>query len=137
MAVRSDLEDASKEEELNESIPNNKKSLREQESIIYIKLDSYTTNVASSKCLEIPETPYFFGDKSEQPIATSSQNICLTPCCSRKNKCTDTQSHIDSDPFENTDLAFKLQTDSIENPEVAVSGKNGSVFSNLVFCYLG
>ena len=122
MAVRSDLEDASKEEELNESIPNNKKSLREQESIIYIKLDSYTTNVASSKCLEIPETPYYFGEKSKQPDTTSSQNICLTPSCTRTNQCTDTQSHIDTDPFQNTDLVFKLQADSIENPKVAVSG---------------
>ena len=135
MAVRSNLEDVSKEEELNKSIPNIKISLREQGSIIHIKLDSYPTNVARSKCLEIPETPYYFGDKSTQPIATSSQNISLTPSCSRVNQVTDTQSHNDSDPFQNTDLVFKLQTDSNENPEVAVSGKNGSVFLNLLFCF--
>ena len=131
MAVRSDLEDASKEEEFNKSIPNIKKNLAGHGSIIHIKesvqisphkLDSYPTDVAFSKCLEIPETPYYFGEKSKQPDTTSSQNICLTPSCTRTNQCTDTQSHIDTDPFQNTDLVFKLQADSIENPKVAVSG---------------
>ena len=75
----------------------------------------------------------YFGEKSKRPDTTSSQNICLTPGCTRTNQCTDTQSHIDTDPFQNTDLAFKLQTDSIKNQEVAVSGKNGSMFHNLVF----